>query len=76
MIVKQSAREKIAIAIHEGWMKWMQGRGYKYGFTRDEEGKTHPHMIDWDHMTDEDKTSTYAAADGVMNYLKREDVYI
>lgn len=39
--------------LHAEWVQWRRERGWKYGAVKDEWGKTHPCMVNYDQLPPE-----------------------
>lgn len=47
--------EKIAENVHEVWSAGRMAEGWKYGEKRDDEAKTHPCLVPYEELTEEEK---------------------
>jgi hypothetical protein len=60
----------IAVEEHERWMKDKISNGWKYGKKRDDNAKTHPLIVDFDKLPDDEKEKDLDAAKNIFKLLK------
>lgn len=64
---KTEYREKIAGHAHDKWVELKKSEGLEYGEQRTD--TTHPHLISWDELPDDQRWSDYMAADAAIEKL-------
>ncbi len=64
---KTEYREKIAGHAHDKWVELKKSEGLEYGEQRTD--ATHPHLISWDELPDDQRWSDYMAADAAIEKL-------
>lgn len=45
--------------LHESWCDFKVADGWKFGAVKDEEAKTHPCLVDYDHLPEEQKLKDF-----------------
>ena len=60
---------------HDSWMKDRRAAGWVYGVTKDEDNKTHPDLVEYDELPDEQKVKDDIFFSIVFGLIER-DVFI
>jgi len=61
--------EQIAMLLHDTWMTYMWIMGWRLG-PRDDEARTHPHMLRWDELPEASREGDRAQATAVVTYIQ------
>lgn len=71
---KSQLRENIAAHSHDKWVVKKKSEGLVFGEVRTD--TTHPHLIPWSELPDDQRWSDYLAADAAIEYLQENALLI
>ncbi len=63
--------DQLSRNVHEVWAQMRLSQGWTYGPRRDDELRTHPCLVPYDELTDEEREYDYNTAIGTLKFIMK-----